>query len=347
MRHDVGLHADANRHATSPIAAMTSGRGKMPSRKQATKQAARKRPAAKKTAPKKTAKTPKKSALVQRIGVVTSIDLNLPLDASGQTLRNAFENAINNPNVTIQYEPNPPTYDINELVNAVNGFNDHNNFGLIVTFGGVGAATAASHHSTDVPWLMLVGGTLGLPDQPSGKFFGGVNLDTFGQNQKRLSHFTNDPPPPHRIPLSQICLLYNPNSACSNAEAGGWTGAPAVRAWTGSNDRNKYPNAFGSIPSSIRVVVISADPYFQETKDDLIAAANAWIAAGANRRVCYPLQEYSNTGGGHPHPNPGHTLHGPSLMDAYQRMGRKARTVLQTGNRSTLTTLTIGNANDH
>jgi hypothetical protein len=310
----------------------------MPSGKQATKQAARKRPAAKKTAPKKTAakkKIHKKSPLRPSIGVVTSIALD-------QALRDAFEDGINNANVTIQYEPNPPSYDMNKLVDAVRGFNDPTRFGLIVTVGGVGAATAALNKATKVPWLALIGGTLGLPAQPSGKFFGGVNLDSYGQNAARIGHLNG---PSHHIPSTAICLLYNPNSTCSATEVAEWQGVQAVPAWAGDNDANKYPQAFGSIPNSIRVVVISADPYFQQTKEDLIKAANVWIDAGANRRVCYPLQEYANTGHTPPHAGR-HTLHGPDLVKAYTKMGTKARNVLRTGRQSTLEKLSPGNPHD-
>jgi hypothetical protein len=301
---------------------------------------ARKHAAGKKTSPKKTA-AKRKKALVASIGVVTSISLS-------QELKDAFENALAGAATTISYEPNSPSYNPDAFRTAVQGFNDPAATGLIVTFGGVGTAAAAAHHATKVPWIMLVGGMLGLPSQPSGKFFGGVNLDTYGQNEKRLRHFTDDPPPAKRIPASQICLLYNPNSACSNDEAAAWSGAVTIPAWTGPNDKSQYSKVFSTkIPNTMRVVVISADPYFQETKDYLIDAANTWVTGGSRRRVCYPLQDYSNTGGAHMPDPSGHSLHGPSLVAAYKTMGTKARTILLNGNRSTLTTLPIGNAVDH
>jgi hypothetical protein len=290
------------------------------------KRAAGKRVASKKKSPKK---GKSKKSLVQSIAVVSSIDLS-------PQLKNAFEAELPS-GVTPQYAPS--SYDPGTLGTTVDGFNDPTNWGLIVTFGGVAPATAANAHATKVPWLMLVGGTPGLPDTPpgpTGKFFGGVNLDTYGHNADRIKHFGDK-----GIPPSQICLLYNHNSGCSTAEAGAWTGGTSVMAWTGANDSSLYGDAFNhKIPNGIKVVVISADPYFQATMSDLIVAAKHWRTSGAGRHVCYPLQEYGDT-------DTGSTSHGPSLVDAYARMGKKAKAVLRNGSPSTFTRLPPGNPNDH
>jgi hypothetical protein len=284
------------------------------------KRAAGKRVATKKKSPKKG-----KKSLVQSIAVVSSIDLS-------PQLKNAFEGELPS-GVTPQYAP--PSYDPGTLGATVGGFNDPTSWGLIITFGGVAPAAAANARATKVPWLMLVGGTPGLPNTPGEKFFGGVNLDSYGHNAERIKHFTDN-----GKDASQVCLLYNPNSGCSTVEAAAWTGATPVKAWTGANDSSLYRNAFDSIPSGVEVVVISADPYFQETMSDLIPEAKRWRRGGAGRHVCYPLQEYGDT-------DTGSTLHGPSLLDAYARMGKKAKAVLRNDSPSTFTRLPIGNPNDH
>ena len=93
----------------------------------------------------------------------------------------------------------------------------------------------------------------------------------------------------------EICLFYNPNSEQRNKELGEWKGANPVPGGinaSGNNADDKYDRAFGKIPEAIKAVVVSADPYFQDTKDALIESANA-----TTKYFCYPLQEYKNTGG--------------------------------------------------
>jgi len=70
-------------------------------------------------------------------------------------------------------------------------------------------------------------------------------------------------------------------------------------------------------------VVVSADPFFKETMDELIDAANGWITQGKGRRICYPLLDYENPTG-KCKPAPGYTLHGPILEEAYELLGRMA-----------------------
>ena len=58
-------------------------------------------------------------------------------------------------------------------------------------------------------------------------------------------------------------------------------------------------------------------------KEELIDAANRWIAQGKGRRISYPLHEYENPAG-KCKPAPGYTLHGPVLEEAYEALGRMA-----------------------
>jgi hypothetical protein len=74
-------------------------------------------------------------------------------------------------------------------------------------------------------------------------------------------------------------------------------------------------------------MIISADPFFQDTKDKLIDAANTWIAQpGTNRYVCYPFEEYSEANV-QPSANTA-SWYGPSLEAAYGQLGTSAQLAL-------------------
>jgi hypothetical protein len=67
---------------------------------------------------------------------------------------------------------------------------------------------------------------------------------------------------------------------------------------------------------ALSTMLISADPFFQKYKDELIRAAN-----GINKTVCYPLHAYKNNEGIQPTPGR-HFLHGPKLARACFFLGR-------------------------
>jgi hypothetical protein len=94
----------------------------------------------------------------------------------------------------------------------------------------------------------------------------------------------------------------------------------------GDVDPNRYANDMANFPASVKAIVMSADPFFQDTMDELIDAAN-----GTGRYICYPLQAYENTGGTHLPTHGKATLFGPSLVGAYKLLGQLASIVLNTG----------------
>jgi hypothetical protein len=295
-----------------------------------------KKAGAKKRPSKKPGK--RKRFISQSIGIVTSITF------SGTQLETSFKRGLNMPNVPITILPLKPSYDNVALSGAVTTFNSDGT-GLIVTVGGLVSAIAAQV-GAHKPWICLVGGTPGsFPQSPGGNFYGGISLESYEHHGAHVNHQHSG----HNIQVQDICLLNNPASTMAPTELQKWNAlgaAPPVPAgWNGKrNDAATYPGAFARIPPNVRAVVVSADPFFQQTMDDLIDAANNWSAPA--RRVSYPLQSYANVGG-HTQPLPQHhTLQGPDLEQAYQDLGAKAAAILANGLPSTLDRMGPGTPHD-
>jgi hypothetical protein len=116
---------------------------------------------------------------------------------------------------------------------------------------------------------------------------------------------------------SQKGLYYNQNSAMANTETTQWPGGPKVAA------SGNYASDLAMFGNAVGAIVISADPSFQDTKDDLIKAAN-----GTNKYICYSVQEFSNASGNNKPIHGKATMHGPWLQDAYTLIGILAQNVL-------------------
>jgi hypothetical protein len=260
----------------------------------------------------------------QGIGVLSSIAF------TGTGLEAAFRKGLGaGVHMTVKdrcgYEPRA-------LHNAVQALNNDIELGLIATVGGlIVAQAAASATGATLPYISLVGGTPGaFPSPGQGYFRGGVSLETFAHNPHRVAYLRAQ----HGIPENKVCLLSNPNSYMSGVETAAWVAAgrgPVIAAGAGNgagtaNDVQTYRPAFAKIEAAgMQAVVVSADPYFKDSMDELIAVANAWMAGGKGRRVCYPLNDYAT---GKVKPAPGHTLHGPDLEDAYEVLGNMAANFL-------------------
>jgi hypothetical protein len=78
--------------------------------------------------------------------------------------------------------------------------------------------------------------------------------------------------------------------------------------------------------ATLKADVISADPFFQESKNELIKAANA-----TGLYLCYPLLHYRNNGGAHKPKGGKTTLFGPSLENAYKMLGQVASLAVNSG----------------
>ncbi len=217
----------------------------------------------------------------------------------------------------------------NTLRTAVTNFNGNAAVGLIVTVGGLVSAVSALKYSTK-PFLSLIGAkATQFSGAITGQFYGGVNLHTLNDNATRVNYLTTKGFLP-----GEICLLSNPNSSMAPVETGAaqWPSPPRGRVIQASTDQ-EILNAFASFQNdaNLRAMIVSADPFFQDDKENLIGAAN-----GSGKYVCYPLQIYANTGGAH-QPNAGrHTKHGPSLATEYYNLGVKANSVITHDRVSTL-----------
>lgn len=284
------------------------------------------------------------AAVTQGIGVLSSISFD------GTNLAGAFLKGLGNPRIYVNIQDNLG-YSPKSLHNGIQTLNNDTNVGLIVTAGGlVSAQEAAKATGATLPFISLVGGTPGhFPSPGQGYFRGGVSLETFAHNPHRVSHLKR-----LGIPEDKVCLLSNPNSHMAPAETAAWVSKGRGPVFTAgasaglgtSNSATTYRPAFAAIAAAdMQAVVVSADPFFKETMEDLIEAANDWLSSGRDRRICYPLHDYANASG-RCKPTRGHTLHGPILEEAYELLGKTAADFLA-GKPTTLQTIGISNAHDH
>jgi hypothetical protein len=196
---------------------------------------------------------------------------------------------------------------------------------LIIAIGGIVAelpATANMRKNT----ISLVGGAIQGSANPGGRFHGRINLESFHTNPARFNHLRTT----FGIQRQEICLLANPNSAMASTEHGGGFGqvvhAPIDETTTMQQALTAYTRALAGIDQNRRAVIVSADPWFTQTRAALVQAANNWAVEG--KRVCYPLQEYGDAS-----PNRGRTtLYGPSLDDAYFKLGQLAANLINPAN---------------
>ncbi len=280
--------------------------------------------------------------VTQGIGVLSSISF------AGTPLAAAFRKGLGR-EIYMNVQDNRG-YDPQSLNSAVQVLNNDVKIGLIVTAGGlVVAQEAAKKTGATLPFISLVGGTPGVLSPGQGYFRGGVSLETFAHNPLRTAHLARS-----GIPEDKICLLSNPNSWMAPTETKAWASSPrgpiftagAVTGKGATNSAATYKPAFAAIAAAgMRAVVVSADPFFKETMDDLIEAANEWLAGGKDRRICYPLHDYANHAG-RCKPAAGHTLHGPVLEDAYELLGKTAADFLA-GQPTRLQTYTLSPPQDH
>jgi hypothetical protein len=251
-----------------------------------------------------------------RIGVISSVEL-------GQALRTKFENGVGGHH-DIRYADNLG-YKPRKLHNKVQHFNQRAD--LIVTVGG-GVSLEAALFCALRPFVSLVGGLpASCPTPPFKNFFAGaLSLESYEQNQHRMEDIFQHRAGLHGDP-DQVCLVFNPNSRTAVVELANWPGADPVPIGVDADGENDE-TAFGFGAVTVHGVVVSADPFFYNHRDELIAAANAFVALNALNYVSYPLQNYANTAGAH-QPTPGSaTLYGPSLEDEHERLGQMAADVL-------------------
>jgi hypothetical protein len=272
------------------------------------------------------------AAVTPSIGILSSIKYrNTPF----QTWLQFGLGMLSSPyNFVIQdglgYQPGPLATQAAALSNA--------NPAVIITFGGnVVASAMAQNNPNNVAFFSVIGNL--TVDLSAARYLsGGVNLDTVGRNADRFNHLTNN----LNIPSSEIAFLSNPGSAMYLTEQAQWAALNPGGAFYQFNPLSLVPpittvqQGFDSVFQAFArnggasVMLISADPAFQDNKDALIASANK-----ANKMVCYPLQTYNNNSGTLP-ASGRFTMHGPKLGRACFLLGHDVVSFLVTNARMPL-----------
>src|SRR5262245_38761395 len=235
---------------------------------------------------KKTSKKKATKVLALGIGVISTISISTDM-------KKAIRTGVNNPDIPIKFTY-VGSYKKAKLRRKVDRFNSDTKIGLIVTVGGNKAYDAAARRATK-PFISLLGAAPSAPDQ---QCYGGFEMKSYAFNENRVQELTD--PDGLNFSRSKIVLLQNPNAFIAGVEADDWRrnvrGGPLIEAGADTtpdeNDSSTYQTAFEAIAHMnppVDAVVISADPFFQETMDELVAAAN-----GSNKYICYPLQEYAD-----------------------------------------------------
>jgi hypothetical protein len=281
-------------------------------------------------------------AAPNKIGVVSTITM------TGTVLETAFRSGVNDSTVSIKISHNAgyKSNNTQALNGAITGFNGSAD--LIVTAGGLVAYAAAVLTATK-PFVSLFGA---VPTNPPSLYRGGVSLESFGSNKDRIALLGTK-----AFGMQEIGLFCNQNSTMNQDEIPDWNFQIGAnnQVFTGGNDNNGNNNSgvyaadLAKIPPAIRALVISADPFFQDSKQQLIQACNAWIATGAAaappimRYICYPSLTHANIGGTPPTPTKA-TLYGPDLVTAYSLLGQLALVALRTS--ASVPTLRLGNSSE-
>jgi hypothetical protein len=248
----------------------------------------------------------------------------------GTPFETAFDNGLNMAAVTHRNYQDNLGYNGGSLNEGLSFLNSDPLVTLIIAVGGLVTELAAA--SASKQYISLVG----AGSREAGEHFEGrVSLGSVGTNHARRARLLAS----HGIPFNRQCLLSNDFSAMKRDErrgtggGGGVAWGEVVRIQISEDDlpaerQAKYQGAFGSVSGTMRAVIISADPYFRFSSNELVAEANNWVSAAGNRRVCYPFQEYGNDG-----PTATKTsLYGPSLEQGYEYLGLLAAHIIDNVN---------------
>ena len=191
---------------------------------------------------------------------------------------------------------------------------------MIVTTGGnIAFRAAVDARLKTTPFISLVGE---VPARRPDNFYGGVALQSWLANDARISFLLGLG---KGYVASDIGLFCNRRSAMHGDETTLWHGSEYyLTGGGGNNNASAFTNEFDNVDDSIKALIISADPFFQDNKVALINAANAWVGAKPGRSVCYPLANYKNVPGTTPAPAGTSYWFGPDLAGAYQTLGAVA-----------------------
>jgi hypothetical protein len=248
------------------------------------------------------------------IGILSSIDYNPRMQAR-------FEAGLNtHPLPYIAPPQDSLGYDTTALNMGLDNLNNDPNVSLIVTFGGNIVSDAAIHHAVRPPFISLVGGVIVTP--PQNQFWGCVSLESFVLDSVRLAWLNTQ-----GFVSANVGLLYNSHSFMHAQELAAWAaagGGQVVDATNGWNNPTHFGDDFNNFGGGITAVVISADPYFQKNRDNLILAGDNF-----RKYICYPFRDYANLGGAHQPTHGRAVIIGPDLLannqdGAYFLMGAMA-----------------------
>jgi hypothetical protein len=199
--------------------------------------------------------------------------------------------------------------------------------GLIVTTGGnIAYRAAVDARLKTTPFVSLVGE---VPSRRLDNSYGGVALQSWLANDARINFMAGK-----GFKASEIGLFCNRRSAMHSDETTLWHGSEYYCTGGGGNnnpDPAVFTNEFKSVDDSVKALVISADPFFQDNKLALMNACNAWLGGNPARKVCYPLADYVGVPVTTPAPAGSSFWFGPLLSDAYGALAAVAGQVLQTG----------------
>lgn len=251
---------------------------------------------------KQKAKKRKGKAGVAVVGVISSISVTTPLITAIKKGGNFTDQQLS--------ISDGLGYDQATLQGAISLFNNDANIAVIITVGGgITYAAAAAMAALVKPFVSVVGEA---PAIQATQCYGGVNLKSCQTDADRIGKTLHG----KGFQPTEIGLYYNPKSVM--AENISWPGGQAIPATVPNNIAN-YPGDLAQFSAGIKAIVISADPFFQDTKAALTAAVN-----NTNLYCCYSLQDFN---GKHLKAS----KHGPKLKEVYSLVGTAAANVLANG----------------
>jgi hypothetical protein len=263
-----------------------------------------------------------------KIGIVSSIKYT-------PELKKAFEAGVNNNQILKNSDDNKDykRHDTSALNASISNFLGRAD--LIVTVGGSIAYDAAvatipltDNPATQMHFLSLLGA---VPGNAPDSFWGGVSLESYTSNADRIGLLTTAVGN-----QALVGLLRNKNSSMVDDEAFAWNGVTGNNnyyyAGTDASDKNDgsvaaFSSGFAAATAAgMKGLVVSADPHFQNSRDNFVSAANAWLLADGTRYICYPSLNFNDAST--PPKGTQSILYGPHLLHAYNLLGQLAAAAL-------------------
>jgi hypothetical protein len=204
---------------------------------------------------------------------------------------------------------------------------------LVATIGGMAAALAAK--STTVPFISLAGGTYDFYRLPTANFLGGLNLNSLTNDITYLQYLQS-----LGFSKAEVGILFNTNSINYTQEYNIFFYAEGVaidQNTSAATALQLYTYAFSQFPNNVKAVIISADPFFSQTAQQLVQAAN-----GSSFCILYPSAVYGNYSPSH------YILYPPQypLSQLCQTMGQIAQAVVM-GQPQNYGTIKLGSPTNH